>query len=66
MEFNRVNVISHDNKIDVFIDGVKVKGLLYVNIKREVDDPKTVLELKLKCNLDTKEQPIKKAVQSID
>jgi len=60
---NKVEIISKENKVKVFIDGIKIKGLQNVNFQRDISNPKATLEIKFKCNLYTKEQPIEEVAR---
>lgn len=51
---NKVEIISRENKTQVIIDGIKVKGLQSVKFQRDVSDPRATLEIRFKCGLDTK------------
>lgn len=50
---NKVEIISRENKTQVIIDGIKVKGLQSVKFQRDVSDPRATLEIRFKCDLTT-------------
>ena len=55
MELNKVELISKDNRIQLFIDGVKLKGLEALAIDRESSRPKSRVTISFLCSLNTKE-----------
>lgn len=61
---NKVELISQDKVTKVLIDGVEIKGIQDIIVHFDVGSPRATLELKIKCDLITKEQPIDEVVQS--
>lgn len=63
---NKVEVLSVNNKMKLFIDGTEVKGLKKLDIHRSAENPRAVISMELICDLNTKEQPIAEIAQSVE
>ena len=57
MEYNKVQMYSHDNKTNFVVDGVRLMHVRSFNVKRNAEYSKSTLEIVLECDLETKEQP---------
>lgn len=56
MKLNKVELISKDNRIQLFIDGVKVNRLEALVIDRVSSRPKSRVTISFLCSLNTKEE----------
>lgn len=54
-KLNKAEIISKENKVKVIIDGIEIKEIQSFKFQRDINNPKTVLEVKFICDLDTKE-----------
>ena len=66
MGLNTVELISDGNRTRIIVDGLEIKGLQFFNITREAGRPNAKIELKLRCNLKTKEQSNDQTVLNVD
>lgn len=60
MDLNIVEIISDGDQTRLFIDGLEIKVVQGINIQREVGHLNTKVELKLICDLKTREEQSKK------
>lgn len=61
---NKVELLSEGKVTKVLIDDVEIKGIQGIKVHFDVESPRATLELKMKCYLITKEQPIEEVVPS--
>lgn len=64
--YNKVELISQVKKTKILINNIEIKGVQSIKVQFDVGSPKATLELKMKCDLITKEQPIEEVAQSAE
>ena len=54
--YNKVGLLSENNRSCIIVDGVEVKGVTRLDVHRDTKSLKTVISIDFECDLDTVER----------
>ncbi len=54
--YNKVGLLSENNRSCIIVDGVEIKGVTRLDVHRDTKSLKTVISIDFECDLDTVER----------